>query len=122
MCHYSQRFIPKFGGFWGDGGERGGVEREGGLGFVSHSERGSKGVFDSANGAITRQKGALGGSERAQPRLHQSGNEKKAIYKCKWATFWEELEKILESDKYKESCAAGKLTQDKKKAEKTSKT
>ena len=28
------------------------------------------------------------------------------IYECKWATFWEELEKILESDKYKESCAA----------------
>ena len=44
------------------------------------------------------------------------------IYECEWATFWEELEKILESDKYKESCAAGKLTQDKKKAEKTSKT
>ena len=62
------------------GGREEGLKKGGGLGFVSHSERGSKGIFDSANGAITGQRGALGGSERAQARLHGSGNEKRGPF------------------------------------------
>ena len=62
---------------WRGGG--GGFEERGGCGFVSHSKGGSKGVFDGANDVNARQKGTLGGSGRAQPRVHRDGNEKRGV-------------------------------------------